>query len=266
MQRAQSLRAVYRALLAERRNAMLADDVPGAIQSSLDLARLSAMAPRGGLLVDYQISWAYRGEAARTIYQLVSQMSDQQCELVAEAWRQIDWPDETVDVLIEREQALMRRSQGLSERVSRAVNAPVFAKLAGQAMDAANAARKRTSATSELLQTRLALRRYALDRGHLPPELSVLAPNYMTTAPKDPFTGRSLIFRRHDDGGFDLYSAGENGVDDGGVAKQQTSQDDVNLATPRESPAPPKQQSKRRQEQQENSTAAAESSDEPQER
>lgn len=61
----------------------------------------------------------------------------------------------------------------------------------------------------------LALQAYHYDKGEYPPSLQELLPVYLAALPKDPFTGQAFIYRRQSES-FLLYSAGQNGRDDGG--------------------------------------------------
>jgi hypothetical protein len=62
----------------------------------------------------------------------------------------------------------------------------------------------------------IGLKRYQLRHGNLPSNLEVLAPEFLPVLPYDPMSGKSLCYRLKDNGGFVLYSVGEDGKDDGG--------------------------------------------------
>jgi hypothetical protein len=64
--------------------------------------------------------------------------------------------------------------------------------------------------------TAIALKRFQLKHGNYPETLSALVPEFLASVPLDPMAGRPLSFRRNANGTFLLYSAGENGMDDGG--------------------------------------------------
>jgi hypothetical protein len=61
--------------------------------------------------------------------------------------------------------------------------------------------------TSELNAAELAvaLRRFRLDRGSYPDELSALVPDYLASVPIDPFTGRPPVYTRKG-AGFELHA------------------------------------------------------------
>jgi hypothetical protein len=62
----------------------------------------------------------------------------------------------------------------------------------------------------------IALERYRLHHGQSPPDLDALVPQFLSAVPVDPMSARPLGYRRNTDGSFTLYSAGEDGRDDGG--------------------------------------------------
>jgi hypothetical protein len=64
--------------------------------------------------------------------------------------------------------------------------------------------------------TAIALKRYQLRHGNLPPNLSALVPEFLPAVPLDPVDGNPLHYRPNGDGTYLLYSVGSNGKDDGG--------------------------------------------------
>jgi hypothetical protein len=79
----------------------------------------------------------------------------------------------------------------------------------------------RTEQNQTNLQIAFALGAYRRDKGHYPKELAALVTGYLTQVPPDLFSGKSLIYRRSDDG-YLLYSVGMNGKDDGGRSYDDT--------------------------------------------
>lgn len=77
--------------------------------------------------------------------------------------------------------------------------------------------RIRNETVGNLLATRLALHAYQLENHAYPKSLAELVPNYLPHIPADPCsdTGQPLIYRRTADG-YQLYSRGYDGDDDGG--------------------------------------------------
>jgi hypothetical protein len=62
----------------------------------------------------------------------------------------------------------------------------------------------------------IALRRFQLRHGQLPPSLEALVPEFLPAVPYDCMVGQPLRYRLKADGGYVLYSVGEDGKDDGG--------------------------------------------------
>jgi len=68
----------------------------------------------------------------------------------------------------------------------------------------------------QMVVTAIALTRYESRTGKLPADLDALVPSFLPTLPKDWMDGKTLRYRARPEGGFVLYSAGEDGKDDGG--------------------------------------------------
>jgi len=62
----------------------------------------------------------------------------------------------------------------------------------------------------------IALERYRLRYGQYPAALTALASEFLKAVPIDLMDAQPLKYRLNPDGTFDLYSAGEDGRDDGG--------------------------------------------------
>ena len=62
----------------------------------------------------------------------------------------------------------------------------------------------------------IAIQRCVLRTGHAPSALSALVPDYLSSLPSDCMDGKPLRYRLQPNGGFMLYSVGEDGKDDGG--------------------------------------------------
>jgi hypothetical protein len=67
-----------------------------------------------------------------------------------------------------------------------------------------------------LTVTGIALQRYELKHRGAAPSLQALVPEFLSTVPRDCMDGQPLKYRRNTEGQFTLYSAGDDGKDDGG--------------------------------------------------
>lgn len=92
----------------------------------------------------------------------------------------------------------------------------------GMLLPAMEKALAKEAASSALLrgaQTALAIERHRLrNHGQLPESLEALAPQLIASAPRDPFDGRPLRYKKLKKG-YAVYSVGNNGKDDGAVTK-----------------------------------------------
>ncbi len=104
--------------------------------------------------------------------------------------------------------ALSRSSR--SELISR-----VLANLMLPGLDVANAAVDRAATTLELTRLGAAIAIYRAKHGNYPATLDSLVPEIVKSLPVDLYNKKPFIYKRTDDG-YLLYSAGENGQDDGG--------------------------------------------------
>jgi len=68
----------------------------------------------------------------------------------------------------------------------------------------------------ELAKVAIDLERFYLKHGSYPDSLDDLSPTYRLTPPLDPMTQKALSYRRNEGGGFEMFSVGMNGTDDGG--------------------------------------------------
>lgn len=74
----------------------------------------------------------------------------------------------------------------------------------------------RAETQRSLVLSAIALKRYSLRHGKLPAKLDDLVPEFLQSVPVDYMDGKPIKYRPNDDGGFILYSVGEDGKDDGG--------------------------------------------------
>jgi Tfp pilus assembly protein PilE len=68
----------------------------------------------------------------------------------------------------------------------------------------------------ELAKVAIDLERFYLKHGSYPDSLDDLSPAYRPTPTLDPMTQKALSYRRNEGGGFEIFSVGMNGTDDGG--------------------------------------------------
>lgn len=91
----------------------------------------------------------------------------------------------------------------------------IFIALLTPAASAAQTAEDRGTTIGRLNEIGFAMAGYRADHGRYPKDLSELAPKYIDDLPVDLFTGKSYVYKPHDDG-FLIYSLGPNMEDNGG--------------------------------------------------
>ena len=79
---------------------------------------------------------------------------------------------------------------------------------------------------SDMEKLAIALAWFKAEKGRYPAKLAELAPGYLPTIPADRFSPDPLIYRAAD-GGYIVYSVGENLIDDGGVTDYPGEKDDI---------------------------------------
>ena len=102
------------------------------------------------------------------------------------------------------------------EATSRKVAWQLLTELA-PAFGQARVAETRAAARERLTRIGFALRIHQREQGDYPATLEELTPDPLHEIPLDPFTDAPLVYHRTDDGGFRLYSVGDNRTDDGGA-------------------------------------------------
>ena len=112
---------------------------------------------------------------------------------------------------------IMKSLSGDRDGASREFGELLLALLA-PAVPQARLAETRGTARYRLVLIGFALTVHQREHGEFPETLDALVPDPLDDLPLDPHTGQPFIYQRTDDGGFRLYSVGENLQDDGGAS------------------------------------------------
>jgi hypothetical protein len=99
--------------------------------------------------------------------------------------------------------------------------AALMASLFLPAFDAATTAEDRANNTLDLTRLAAALAVYRAEQGAYPEKLDDLVPAVLDKLPVDLYNAKPFIYQRTNDG-YLLYSAGENGLDDGGSSEMMS--------------------------------------------
>lgn len=121
---------------------------------------------------------------------------------------------------------------GARSAASRQMSDTLLALLA-PAIVSAQTAEDRATARRRLLMVGCALAVHRGEQGEYPADLNALVPGLLEAAPLDPFGDQPFLYRRKDDGGYVLFSVGDNLADDGGAtADSEPKGDDIRLEIP----------------------------------
>ena len=109
-------------------------------------------------------------------------------------------------------------------RMIAALLAPATGKAAAKAF--------RSETLMQMAAVACALERYRLAKGTFPGKLEELAPAYLAEPPLDPMNRQPYRYHRTDDGWFELYSAGLNGLDDPGSLESKRPEEQADWRWP----------------------------------
>ena len=113
-----------------------------------------------------------------------------------------------------------------SRATSSRMSADALLALLAPAIVQVQTAEDRGTARRRLLVIGCALAVYRAEQGEYPASLDALTPGLLEKVPLDPFGDGPLIYRRTEEGGYRLYSVGENLKDDGGATYESEPQGD----------------------------------------
>jgi len=210
---------VGRALNAEGLLAAAQGRSGDAVRSDLDLVHLGDVMSRQVPMMPYLIGIALENTGLRNLRNLRDKLGAEECRQVIPRLEEIDRDHERAGAVALREKQFMVANMrkmgffaGMAMRVSGA-----HARDVAQIETTLASAEKRQLATRRVLMTELALQLYRLERGEDPPDLSVLVPSILKSAPIDPYSGKPLLYRKSGKIGA-VYSVGPD-LDDDKLAK-----------------------------------------------
>ena len=217
------LRELGRAFLAEAKLARLQDRAEDALDTHLDVIRLGKAAANGGLQVEAFMGWALEGLALDRLASMSDELTPDQCRDAIDALEALDADREPLRDIFERDRLWTHHAFGKAGRAMQATGLDFFTH---DLERAAELAAKRTQAKTRLLICELALRQWRWEHESDPTALADLVPDYLRAVPLDPYSGERLIYRPSADG-YQLYSVGPDGVDDGGKPMERMLATDV---------------------------------------
>ncbi len=210
----QNIRSLGRALAAEAR-LQRNEDPEGAQKTLLEAFELGTTAVQGGLMIDYQFGLAIQLMAVEELKRLV----DVHPEIGSTVMRELLELRQNVESareVTDRERAYIESATtGISGWLMRRN----LDALIGSAVEATHAAETRSMAQQSLFIAHLAIRDYQRQYANWPSTLEDVRAGILSNLPIDPYSNQPLLYRVTDDG-YQLYSVGENQVDDEGVGDE----------------------------------------------
>ena len=211
--RVQGFLQLARALLAEGKLAELEGRPTDAVRSYLDLIRLGQTGTRGGFVNHWLVGRTVESWGVEALIELRQTLTPKRCSELIGTLQTLDSNWEPLEDVWQRHQvrldiALNWKWQ-LTRRLSMITGSKQDSRLYLQKTDI------RLRAEFRLLISGLALRCYTVENGQPPERLADLVPDYLSELPKDPYSGKPLLYRRNAKG-YVLYSVGSDGRDDGG--------------------------------------------------
>ncbi|MBN2021508.1 MAG: hypothetical protein JW809_01825 [Pirellulales bacterium] len=206
----QRVRQLCRALDAAGRAAAFDGEHAAAVGYHLDTVRLGRQAGRGGILVDWLVGVAIEGVGLASLHNERASLDEPLRRDAIRRLTQLQGQRESVDTCWQRNKAWEVKTYGWQGRLFQA-----FEWCEGGAMfDTVQRAGNRADAKLRILLAELALAGYREMHGQWPATLDALVPEWLDAVPKDHFRDGPLVYQRTDQG-YELYSVGANGRDDG---------------------------------------------------
>lgn len=220
-----SMKSLARAFAAAARYEGNNGRTESAVRHGLDCIDLAQACSTGGLVIDRMMAGGVHYTALYALREQTDQLSRDDClrlmRKLQTASLQLEAPEQTLD----REAALFRKISGGFQTF---MMSGVIRDQRKESLKSMSTSDQQHAMMETLLQTHLALRAYQLDNDQLPVGLTDLVPTYLKQVPTDSFSQQSLIYRPTNQG-YQLYSVGANGVDDGGVESTNGSDGDILL-------------------------------------
>lgn len=212
-------------LAAEGRLAELEERPADAVRSYVDCIRFGNESSRGGVMIERLVGMACEAIGYQPLLNVVPRLSDAESrELIRHLEeirsRSVPWRD-----VRRAERQFMRRQTSIP--FASVISYPfiVPAKLKAEQKDLAILSKL------TLLSVELALRAHSVEHGSPPAQLKALSPVLLKEIPRDPFSGKPLVYRPQGTNWL-LYSVGPDRVDNGGIPVTRNSPNTVRIGLP----------------------------------
>ena len=209
--RSSSLRQLGRAFAADARLQMRAGRPREAAQCALDAVRLGEAMSHSCTMLDAQIGVACQMTGLEELRQLLPQLDAAECRELGARLAEIEKRQETHEQIAAREETHFAKTAPWHYRWT----VLQLKDFTAQGRKATAASLNTGLARLRLFRCHLALREFWLAHGEYPAALAELAPDVLAELPRDPCGGGEFVYRRLP-AGYQLYSVGPDGIDDGG--------------------------------------------------
>jgi hypothetical protein len=211
LDRSTMLRQLGRVFVAEGRLQREAGRPKEAARCCFDAMQLGEAMMHGGTMLDAAIGVAVQGRGLEELVGLLPRLDAAACQELGARLAELDAPENTFDQIAAREWQYIKKTTPWGIRWT-LLQMP---QLWEQSRQASANSFDRGRAWLRLFRCHLALRRFFLAEGAYPVSLGGVVPRYLAELPLDPFSGQNLIYRKLPVG-YQLYSVGSDGRDDGG--------------------------------------------------
>jgi len=211
LDRSTMLRQLGRVFVAEGRLQREAGRPEEAAHCCFDAVQLGEAMMHGGTMLDAVVGVAIQGRSLEELGGLLPRLDAAACQNLGARLAELDAPENTFDQIGARESQYIKKTTPWGIRWT-LLQMP---QLWEQSRQASANSFDRGRARLRLFRCHLALRRFFLAEGAYPESLGEVAPRFLVELPLDPCSGRSLVYRKLPVG-YQLYSVGCDGRDDGG--------------------------------------------------
>ncbi|MBN2022645.1 MAG: hypothetical protein JW809_07605 [Pirellulales bacterium] len=207
-----ALRGLMRIMVSEASLATANGDDAAAVDLLVDVVRLGRKSAQGGVSTHRLVGFAIEGAGLYGLHDIHESLSGAARRDVRRRLLDVRKDIEPLDACWDRDTVWRNHVHGWQGRLVCAIQETNGEDTAIKAYH--EDAEKRMDAQCQILLAELALADYRDEHGAYPETLDALAPAYLDETPRDPYGAGPLVYRTTDKG-YELYSVGQNGLDDG---------------------------------------------------
>jgi hypothetical protein len=186
-----SLKELAQAFAAEGRLAEIENRTNDAINSYLDLVRMSVESARGGVIINALVEVAFEKMGTSYLQKLANSLDAKSCREIAASLEVSDSQKESWGTISQQEHNWTHRAYtSFRDRLDELI---MFNSIRKTNQGAEQVFKKQEAKTRQLMID-LAARAYELDKGKPPANLADLVPDYLKAVPQNPLTGSDMVY------------------------------------------------------------------------